>query len=145
MTLVLAAGPTEPPTLMGDKMLPVVAAADGIVLWIGSTCCFLSVDHGGGWETWYIHLNNDTPGSDDGLGWGIADGIELGSRVSKGQLLGWVGDSGNAESTGSHVHFEIRQNGIPINPYPYLIDAPRLSTPVESFQRHLLGRRRIGA
>jgi hypothetical protein len=80
-------------------MLPVVAAADGVVRWIGSECCILSIDHGGGWETWYIHLNNDTPGTDDGLGWGIAPGIERGTSVHQGQLIGWVGDSGNAEWT----------------------------------------------
>ena len=72
----------------GVKGLPVVAAFDGVVSWIGSTCCYLSIDHGGGYETWYIHLNNDTPGTDDGLGWGIAPGIQEGTPVSKGQLIG---------------------------------------------------------
>jgi len=110
--------------------LPVVAAADGTVGWIGSTCCYLSIDHGDGWETWYIHLNNDTPGTDDGLGWGIAPGIVPGTPVVRGQLIGWVGDSGNAETVGPHLHFEIRQGGIPVNPYPYLLAAPRLSAPL---------------
>ena len=54
----------------GVKGLPVVAAFDGVVSWIGGTCCYLSIDHGGGYETWYIHLNNDTPGTDDGAGMG---------------------------------------------------------------------------
>ncbi len=81
----------------GVKGLPVVAAFDGEVSWIGGSCCYLSIDHGGGYETWYIHLNNDTPGTDDGAGWGIAPGIVEGTPVSKGQLIGYVGDSGNAE------------------------------------------------
>lgn len=113
----------------GVKGLPVVAAADGVVKWIGSTCCYLSIDHGGGWETWYIHLNNDTPGTDDGNGWGIADGIERGTLVSAGQLIGWVGDSGNAEGTAPHLHFEIRKDGVQINPYPYLLVAEGKTPP----------------
>ena len=120
----------EATDIMGEKMLPVVAAADGVVRWIGSTCCYLSIDHGGGWETWYIHLNNDTPGTDDGLAWGIAPGIERGTKVYQGQLLGWVGDSGNAESIGSHLHFQIFQNDVAVNPYEHLLVAPRLTAPL---------------
>jgi murein DD-endopeptidase MepM/ murein hydrolase activator NlpD len=115
--------------IMGPKMLPVVAAADGVVRWISSSCCHLSIDHGGGWETWYIHLNNDTPGTDDGLAWGIAPGIERDTVVYKGQLIGWLGDSGNAEHTAPHLHFQIFHNGVAINPYEYLLAAPRLSEP----------------
>ncbi len=116
--------------IMGAKMLPVVAAADGVIRWMSSSCCHLSIDHGGGWETWYIHLNNDTPGTDDGLGWGIAPGIESGTKVVKGQLIGWVGDSGNAEHTAPHLHFQIFHHGVAINPYQYLLAAPRLTEPL---------------
>ena len=113
----------------GVKGLPVVAASDGVVSWIGSNCCYMAIDHGGGYETWYIHLNNDTPGTDDGMGWGLAPGIEDGTPVAKGQLIGYVGDSGNAEAVAPHLHFEIRLGGVAINPYPYLLAAPRLSAP----------------
>ncbi|MGH8927187.1 MAG: peptidoglycan DD-metalloendopeptidase family protein [Acidimicrobiia bacterium] len=123
----------------GVKGLPVVAASGGVVSWIGSTCCYLAIDHGGGYETWYIHLNNDTPGTDDGLGWGIADGITRGAQVSQGQLIGWVGDSGNAEWVGPHLHFEIRLWDVPLNPYPYLLNAPRLSAPGGPVTAQLLG------
>jgi len=108
----------------------VVAVADGVVKWIGSDCCYLSIDHGGGWETWYIHLNNDTPGTDDGLGWGIAPGIEEGTVVHQGELIGWVGDSGNAEDVASHLHFQMKQDGVSVDPYPSLLAAPRLAEPV---------------
>lgn len=118
--------------IMADKMQPVVAVADGRVRWIGSECCMLSIDHGGGWETWYIHLNNDTPGTDDGLAWGLAEGVVPGATVTKGQLIGWVGDSGNAEWVGSHLHFEIHKDGTPINPYPYLLSAPVLDVPLDA-------------
>ncbi len=123
--------------LMADKGTPVVAVADGVVGWIGRTCCYFSIDHGGGWETWYIHLNNDTPGTDDGAGCptpdapscGIAAWIDRGVPVEAGQVIGWVGDSGNAEYTGSHLHFEIRKDGEAINPYPYVLAAEGRDAP----------------
>ena len=119
--------------IMADKGVPVVAAADGVVKWIGSTCCYLAIDHGDGWETWYIHLNNDTKNddgsySDDGQGDGIADGIEIGAQVSAGQLIGWVGDSGNAEWTSPHLHFELRKDDVAIDPYGYLVAAESFYT-----------------
>ena len=124
--------------IMRPKMTPVLAAAAGVVSWIGTVengkCCYVFIDHPGEYKTGYIHLNNDTPGTDDGLGNGIADGIFPGATVQQGQLIGWVGDSGNAESAGSHLHFEIRYygNGYEerINPYPYLLEAPILDAPL---------------
>jgi hypothetical protein len=114
--------------IMADKMTPVVAVAAGTVGWmhdsIGSKCCAMSLRHDDGWESWYIHLNNDTPGTDDGLGWGFAPGIEGGVHVAAGQLIGYVGDSGNAESSGSHLHIELHMpGGLKINPYPHLVAA----------------------
>jgi peptidoglycan hydrolase-like protein with peptidoglycan-binding domain len=58
----------------------------------------------------YIHLNNDSPGTDDGRGGpqaAYAPGIRDGVPVSRGQLLGYMGDSGNAEDTPTHLHFDI--------------------------------------
>jgi len=116
--------------IMADaKGQPVVAAADGTVRWIGSSCCYLAIEHDDGWETWYIHLNNDTQNpdgsySDDGLGNGIAEGIEVGTRVEAGQVIGYVGDSGNAEGNHPHLHFELRDpNDVPVDPYPSLLAA----------------------
>jgi putative cell wall-binding protein len=112
----------------------VVAAANGVVVSVNwgndpahrgpVICCALAVRHDSGWESWYSHLNNDTPGTDDGQGWGIAAGIEPGTRVVAGQLLGWVGDSGNAETTSPHLHYELHDpHGIPNNPYSYMQSA----------------------
>lgn len=120
--------------LMSAKMTPVVAAANGVIVYVNwssdpgnlnpDRCCTIALRHDDGWESWYIHLNNDTPGTDDGAGWGIAEGIVPGTRVSAGQLIGWVGDSGNAENVGSHLHFEYHQpDGTPVNPNPYLLAA----------------------
>ncbi len=123
----------------GVKGLPVLAAAAGTVQWIGSPCCFLKIDHGGGWATQYIHLNNDTQNpdgsySDDGQAWGIAPGIQVGTYVEAGQLIGWAGDSGNAENVGPHLHFEIWQGDTRINPYPYLLAAESAPSWTGSFK-----------
>jgi hypothetical protein len=47
-----------------------------------------------------------------------------------GQLIGWMGDSGNAEGTTAHLHFEIRRNGTPYSPYESLKAARKITTPV---------------
>jgi murein DD-endopeptidase MepM/ murein hydrolase activator NlpD len=115
--------------LMAAKMTPVVAAADGIIDTVRQSPRagrYIRILHVGGWETWYMHLNNDNPGTDDGRAdWSltVAEGIEPGAFVRAGQLIGYVGDSGNAEHSGSHTHFELHDPNGRINPYPYLMDA----------------------
>jgi murein DD-endopeptidase MepM/ murein hydrolase activator NlpD len=113
--------------LMAPKMTPVYAAADGMVLWIrdsGSAGRYVVLEHEGGWETWYMHLNDDNIGTDDGAG-PIAVGVtvELGDVVAAGDLIGYVGDSGNAEGSSPHTHFELHYNGSPIDPHSYLLRA----------------------
>lgn len=108
--------------IFAEKLTPVVAAADGIVILmrdtIGGDCCVLRLRHQDGSETLYLHLNNDSPGTDDGMGYGIAEGIALGASVRAGQVIGYVGDSGNAEETPSHLHFEYHEpSGAAIDPY----------------------------
>ena len=111
--------------IMADKMVPIMAVAAGTVGWVldqqGGRCCAMAINHDDGWRTWYIHMNNDTPGTDDGMGWGFAPGIEPGVHVEAGQIIGYVGDSGNAETTPPHLHFELqRPDGEEINPYDHL-------------------------
>jgi Ca2+-binding RTX toxin-like protein len=109
--------------LMTDKMVPVVAVASGWVVDGGDgACCSLTIAHDDGWESRYLHLNNDTPGSDDGHGWGIAPDVFAGAHVEAGELLGWVGDSGGAEDGPPHLHFELRDpEGVIVNPYEALL------------------------
>lgn len=119
--------------IMADKMTPVVAVADGVVRLVNWTnkehmnpdrCCALVITHDDGWESWYIHLDNDTTGTDDGKGWGIKRAIKPGVRVTAGQHIAWVGDSGNAENTPPHLHFELHDpNGVVVNPYNSLVSA----------------------
>lgn len=120
--------------IMADKMTPIVAVDSGFVGWMdddqGGDCCAMAIRHDTGWETWYIHMNNDTPGTDDGQGWGFAEGIVQGVRVEAGQLIGYVGDSGNAENTSPHLHWEIHDGaGTVRNPTPYADAAARIDEP----------------
>ncbi len=91
-----------------------------------------------GWFYAFLHMNNDTWGTDDGAApveMVFAAGLAVGSTVRAGQFIGFMGDSGNAESTGPHLHFEIRQpadnlwNAQAIDPYASLMAAPRCQDP----------------
>jgi len=127
--------------LMAAKMRPALAAVDGKVTRItfnnatGNSVVITGAD---GWTYHYIHVNNDTPGTDDGRATrdqAFPSIIQLGATVKRGQVVAYVGDSGNAEATGSHLHFEIRRpaapgtyTGVPINPYQSLRQATVWST-----------------
>lgn len=136
--------------ILADKMTPVVAVADGTVWWAhdvrGGDCCDLALRHRDGWVTVYVHLNNDTLGTDDGEGFGIAPGITEGTPVTAGQVIGWVGDSGNAEAKAPHLHFELRRpNGQAINPFPSLRAALGLPVPALTRPPDLLAASRAAA
>lgn len=113
--------------IFADKLTPVVAVADGTVelMGIGRLAGqYIALRHDNGWRSMYMHLNNDTPGTDDGLAIGFARGLREGMHVTAGTLIGFVGDSGNAETTPPHLHFELHQpDGLKINPYQALVNA----------------------
>lgn len=103
---------------------PVVAAADGTVVATNSSCThnwgksyscgcgggygnYVMISHAGGKMTVYGHLTSLT--------------VSTGQTVSRGQVIGYVGSTGN--STGPHLHYECRLNGVRYNPmseYPYM-------------------------
>jgi len=117
--------------VLAAKMTPLVSAVDGKVRWLTETeqvyGWMLVIEDVQGWQYQYIHINNDTPGTDDGMGGrehAFAPGIYQGVNVQKGQLVAWVGDSGDAENTVPHLHFEIHDpNDVVINPYYSLVAA----------------------
>ena len=127
--------------LMAPKMSPVYAAADGVVTRLAVTPragATVMLRHRGGWETWYMHLNNDNPGTDDGRAPAelmFAPGLQVGDFVAVGELIGYVGDSGNAEGTAPHTHFELHRNGRTVNPYPYLMAAYERALAVVAAER----------
>ena len=99
--------------LMGKKMLKLLAVADGTIVELrhesGGNSLYLKGDDG--WYYCYLHINNDDPGTDNAANqfkYAFAPGMAIGKRVLKGEHIAYLGDSGNAEATGSHCHFEIR-------------------------------------
>ena len=95
--------------------------------------CMLVLHGGSGMEYWYIHLNNDRGSRNDndaGCSRAYAPGLRNGQHVRRGQLVGFVGDSGDANGIQPHLHFEIhRPSGTAIDPYSYLNKAKRLLYP----------------
>ncbi|WP_163852971.1 murein hydrolase activator EnvC family protein [Paenibacillus elgii] len=87
----------------------IFAAEDGVVIvaswWSGYGNCVV-IDHGKGVWTLYGHIRND----------GIV--VEKGDTVKRGQKIAEVGSTGR--STGNHLHFEVRIDGDPVDPKPYL-------------------------
>ena len=115
--------------IMSPKGTWIVAVDDGIVErldWNRLSGWNIMIRHADGWTSHYLHLNNDTTGTDDGQGGpeaAFAEGLEVGSFVKAGEVIGFVGDSGNAEHAGSHTHFELHVDGRKVNPYPFLKEA----------------------
>lgn len=77
------------------------------------------VDHGNGWSTRYAHLSKI--------------GVNKGDRVSAGSAIGLGGNSGHIITSGggdgSHLHFEIRKDNVPLNPEPFLRGKKTIQTP----------------
>jgi murein DD-endopeptidase MepM/ murein hydrolase activator NlpD len=90
-----------------DYGAPVHATADGIVSLADNHAGYgrlVVVDHGFGITTWYAHLS--------------AFSVIAGARVKRGEVIGYTGISGR--STGPHVHYEVRMNNAPVNPWRYM-------------------------
>jgi len=88
---------------------PAILAADsGTVSYAGCLSwgygCHVVIDHGNGYQTLYAHLSRYD--------------VEAGQSVSQGQVIGVMGSTGR--STGTHLHFEIRQGGQLLNPLNFL-------------------------
>lgn len=87
----------------------IIAFADGVVTYAGYNGSYgnvVYINHGNGYQTRYAHqkyLN-----------------VKVGDNVKKGDILGYMGTTGN--STGNHVHFEVRINGSTVNPYDYVFN-----------------------
>ena len=86
---------------------PIRAAASGTVIyagWLGGYGNLVVLDHGNGLSTAYAHQSSIAAGN--------------GQFVTQGQVIGYVGSTGN--STGPHLHLEVRVNGVPADPLGYL-------------------------
>ncbi len=94
-----------------DYGAPVHATADGIITTAENHAGYgrlVVIDHGFGITTWYAHLSSFS--------------AIPGARVKRGEVVGYTGISGR--STGPHVHYEVRMNNAPINPWRYMKSTP---------------------
>jgi murein DD-endopeptidase MepM/ murein hydrolase activator NlpD len=92
----------------GELNDPVYATAEGTVIlsaWDNDHGNHILIDHTQGIKTEYLHLNKML--------------VTRGAKVVKGQLIGLVGSTGR--STGTHLHYEVQVNDVPVNPRPYLL------------------------
>ncbi|HET8646276.1 MAG TPA: M23 family metallopeptidase [Vicinamibacteria bacterium] len=118
--------------IMAPRYTPVRAVSDGVITRASDTGAggraLYQVDPTGGYCFYYAHLE------------GYAPGVEVGRKVRRGEVIGYVGSTGNAPESAPHLHFAIYQlrdrkrwwGGRPVNPYPLLklsahLDADRPS------------------
>lgn len=90
-----------------DYGAPVHVTADGMVITAETHVGYgrvVIVDHGFGLTTWYAHLSSYA--------------VVAGTRVRRGEVIGYTGISGR--TTGPHVHYEVRMNNAPVNPWRYM-------------------------
>ncbi len=86
---------------------PVIASASGVVVKSGYEALYgniVMIDHGAGYRSVYAHLSSCN--------------VEEGAFVNRGEEVGKVGSTGR--STGPHLHYEVRVNGLPVNPARFL-------------------------
>ena len=124
--------------IIGVRMQPIRAAVDGTIDSArpadatGIAGARVTIVADDGYRYHYFHLNNDTPGTDDGEAehhWTLPPALTTGQRVSAGQIIGYLGDSGNSEHSVAHLHFEIRDPaGTPVPSYPLLVEAAARET-----------------
>jgi murein DD-endopeptidase MepM/ murein hydrolase activator NlpD len=100
--------------IFAPKGTAIVAVADGIISYLGEqpkggNCLWLTTESGASF--YYAHLDR----------W--AAGLYEGMEVRSGELLGYVGNTGNAKYTPSHLHFGVNENDVMVNPYPILTHA----------------------
>ncbi|MDB5197373.1 MAG: family metallopeptidase [Flaviaesturariibacter sp.] len=99
------------------KGTPVVAISDGVIVEkarmpIGGKTLWLKSDRYG-WKAYYAHLDKQL--------------VKEGQHVKKGQVIGTIGNTGNARTTPSHLHFGIAGSKGWINPMPYVKNAPKVA------------------
>jgi len=128
-----AGGPHQGIDILAAKKSPAVAAEPGKVKYWASSAtagCMLYLYGQSSTTYLYIHLNNDVTMKNDNRGKcvrGTAYTVKNGARVSAGQQIGYVGDSGDANGLHAHLHFEVHPNGgKATDPYPYLQAAQHL-------------------
>ena len=128
-------GPHEGIDILAPRHALALAAEAGRVRFYtgsGRAGCMLYLDGKSGTTYYYIHLNNDLTNGNDNrggcrLGVTFPKGLKSGARVSAGQPIGYVGDSGDANGIHPHLHFEVHPHGgRSTDPYQRLLAARRM-------------------
>lgn len=117
--------------IANSRGTPVRAAADGIITHVGwdrgvarrYSSWLVIINHGGGIQTLYFHLKA-----------GELEGVQRGTTVEQGDLIGLMGTTGMA--TGPHLHFSIRLDGSYVDPRDYVDGLPTRRRPRESNSVH---------
>jgi len=120
--------------LAPKRSLALAAEAGKVKFWTTSASagCMLYLYGASGTTYYYIHLNNDLTSRNDNRGKCVpgtayAPGLKDGAKVSAGQPIGFVGDSGDANGIHAHLHFEVHPaGGKAVDGYPYLQAAQHL-------------------
>jgi len=121
--------------LMSTRKAPAVAVEAGkVTFWTTSSRagCMLYLYGASGTKYTYVHLNNDLTMQNDNRGTcrpgvSYAPGLKSGAKVRAGQMIGYVGDSGDANGVQPHLHFELHPNGgAAVSPFRYLRKATHL-------------------
>ena len=120
--------------LAPKRALALAAEGGKIKFWKTSARagCMLYLYGASGTTYYYIHLNNDLTKRNDNrgkcaAGTAYAKGLKSGAKVTAGQVVGYVGDSGDANGLHPHLHFELHPNrGGAVDPYPWLQRAQHL-------------------
>jgi Peptidase family M23 len=124
-----AGGPHQGIDMMAPKRALALAAEAGKVkFWTHSATagCMLYLYGASGTTYYYIHLNNDLTKRNDNkgkcvAGTAYAKGLKSGATVAAGQVVGYVGDSGDANGIHPHLHFELHPSGgKAVDPYQWL-------------------------
>jgi murein DD-endopeptidase MepM/ murein hydrolase activator NlpD len=115
------------------KGTPVVAIADGRIVGrhitpIGGKTLWLKPAHNS-WTAYYAHLDKQL--------------VKEGQTVHKGQVIGTVGNTGNARTTPSHLHFGVKTKGHWVNPLPYVKNAGKVTASVSSHKKSVVHSHRI--
>jgi murein DD-endopeptidase MepM/ murein hydrolase activator NlpD len=95
--------------IAAERDTPVFAAADGVVevsVFDETYGWMVEIDHGYGIRTVYGHNTRNL--------------VNIGDRVTRGRTIAFVGSTG--QSTAPHLHFEVRENGVPVDPRKYLLN-----------------------
>mmetsp|Transcript_1873 Transcript_1873/g.3213 ORF Transcript_1873/g.3213 Transcript_1873/m.3213 type:complete len:139 (+) Transcript_1873:935-1351(+) len=95
--------------MAANQGTPIFAAQDGVIEyadWQGGYGKLLTLSHGGGYQTRYGHCHELVG--------------KRGQKVKAGDMIGTVGNTG--QSTGPHLHFEVRKNGKALNPRQLICD-----------------------